>query len=329
MTRLLMAAILALGAGLAALPASAAGLSFIKVPLADASPMAGAVWYPCATLPGEVPIGGGLTLPGVKDCPIAGDHLPLIVVSHGFGGNFASHHDTAEALADAGFIVAAITHPADKVRGQDPSGGEAIAALTSRPEDIMHLIDFMLGPWPQAAKVDPHRIGFFGFSRGGFTGLALVGGKLDTKAAIAAACPPNAATKACADFRASGADAPPITLVNEPRVKAAVLADPLFGRFFDVSTVQVPIQVWASIAGGDGVVHEDGAAVANDLPSHPELHTVTNSAHFAFLPPCGVQLAQARPDICVDAAGFDRAAFHAQFNKQVVSFFRAHLLPHS
>ena len=159
--------------------------------------------------------------------------------------------------------------------------------------------------------------------------MALVGGKLDTRAAIAAVCPPNAAMKACADFRASGTDAPSITLVNEPRIKAAVLADPLFGRFFDVSTVQVPIQVWASVSGGDGVVHEDGAAVANDLPSHPELYTVTNSAHFAFLPPCGAQLTQARPDICIDSVGFDRAAFHAHFNEQIVAFLRAHLVPHS
>jgi len=329
MTRLLIMAVLALGAGLAALPASAAGLSLIEVSIADASPMAGAVWYPCSTLPGKVPIGGGPTLPGVKDCPIVGEHLPLIVVSHGFGGNFASHHDTAEALADAGFIVAAITHPADKVRDQNPSGAEAIAALTSRPEDIVHLIDFMLGKWPQAAKIDPNRIGFFGFSRGGFTGLALAGGKLDTKAAVAAACPPNAVMKACADFRASGAGVPSITLVNDPRIKAEVLADPLFGRFFDVSTVLVPIQVWASVAGGDGVVHEDGAAVANDLPSQPKLYTVPNSAHFVFLAPCGPQLTQTRPDICVDAAGFDRAAFHAQFNKQIVAFFRTHLAPHS
>jgi predicted dienelactone hydrolase len=329
MARLSIAAVLALGAGIAALPSSAAGLSLIEVSIADTSPMAGGVWYPCATLPGKVPIGRGLNLPGVENCPIVGEHLPLIVVSHGFGGNFAGHHDTAEALADAGFIVAAITHPADKVRDRDPSGAEAIAALTSRPEDIVHLIDFMLGPWPQAAKIDPNRIGFFGFSRGGFTGLALLGGKLDTKAAIAAACPPNAVMKACADFRASDVGAPAITLVNDPRIKAAVLADPLFGRFFDISTVQVPIQVWASVAGGDGVVHEDGAAVANDLPSHPKLYTVPNSAHFAFLPPCDPQLTQARPDICVDAAGFDRAAFHARFNEQIVAFLRAHLAPHS
>src|SRR5204862_492150 len=61
-------------------------------------------------LPGEIDL-GGMTFPGTKDCPITGDKLPLVVISHGRGGNFIGHHDTAETLADAGFIVAAINHP--------------------------------------------------------------------------------------------------------------------------------------------------------------------------------------------------------------------------
>ena len=39
---------------------------------------------------------------------LAGDHLPLVVISHGFRGSFVGHHDVAEALANSGFIVAAI-----------------------------------------------------------------------------------------------------------------------------------------------------------------------------------------------------------------------------
>ena len=45
-----------------------------------------------------------LCFPGAKDCPV-------IVISHGSGGSFLGHHDTAETLADAGFVVAAISHP--------------------------------------------------------------------------------------------------------------------------------------------------------------------------------------------------------------------------
>src|SRR5260221_14165376 len=72
---------------------------------AEGPALKGAMWYPCSQSPGEVNF-GKITLPGAKDCPLPDAKLPLIVVSHGRRGNFAGHHDTAEILADAGFIVA-------------------------------------------------------------------------------------------------------------------------------------------------------------------------------------------------------------------------------
>ncbi|MFP3747982.1 hypothetical protein SB816_33500, partial [Achromobacter sp. SIMBA_011] len=48
-----------------------------------------------------------------------------------------------------------------------------------RPTDIKRLVDYMLGPSADAARIDPARIGFFGFSRGGYTGLVLAGGNPD------------------------------------------------------------------------------------------------------------------------------------------------------
>ena len=104
--RLLIAIALCLTATLG----DAADFQFIDV-LADADGPAlkGAMWYHCSEPPGEIVL-GNITLPGVKDCPVSGDKLPLVVVSHGRGGSFIGHHDTAEALADAGFVVAAIDH---------------------------------------------------------------------------------------------------------------------------------------------------------------------------------------------------------------------------
>ncbi|MGH7019415.1 MAG: hypothetical protein ACREEY_06030 [Brevundimonas sp.] len=43
---------------------------------------------------------------------------PLIVVSHGNGGDFRSHRDTVQALAKAGFVVATLTHTGDNWRDQ-------------------------------------------------------------------------------------------------------------------------------------------------------------------------------------------------------------------
>ena len=118
-------------------------------------------------------------------------------------------------------------------------------------------------------------------------------------------------------------------LVHDPRIKAAVIADPLFGQFFTAKAlekVHVPVQLWASEFGGDGVIHDDAATVVRNLAARPELHTVAHAGHFAFLPPCPADLVQSAAQICVDPNGFDRAAFHKEFNAAVIAFFREHLI---
>ena len=79
-------------------------------PMLTARRLRGAVWYPCPSRQAW-PISAN-SLPGVKDCPLPDKRLPLIVISHGRTAA-SGHHDTAEVLADAGFIVAAINHAGD------------------------------------------------------------------------------------------------------------------------------------------------------------------------------------------------------------------------
>jgi hypothetical protein len=62
---------------------------------------------------------------------------------------------------------------------------------------------------------------------------------------------------------------------------------------------------------------ESVAAVDRSLPTRHEHHLVPNSGHFAFLIPCTPALAK--------APGFDRVAFHKQFNEDLLGFFRAKL----
>ena len=97
---------------------------------------------------------------------MAGERHPLVIVSHGRTGWSTGHHDTAAALANAGFIVAAINHPIDS-NMFDKTRIDDLAYLLERPADITRLIDFVTMAWPSAAKVASDRIGFFGFSRGG------------------------------------------------------------------------------------------------------------------------------------------------------------------
>jgi predicted dienelactone hydrolase len=117
------------------------------------------------------------------DCPISGGRLPLVVISHGMTGWVGGHHDTAAALADAGFVVAAINHRGDSAF--DRSRIDDMSIALERPTDIKRLVDFMLGTWSGASKIDSNRIGFFGMSRGGYTGLVDIGGNPNFRRAAA------------------------------------------------------------------------------------------------------------------------------------------------
>lgn len=301
--------------------AHAAGLRVIDVPADTGGPaLHGAIWYPCSDPPSEVKLGNA-TLTGVRDCAVNGDKLPLVVVSHGKGGNFVGHHDTAEALADAGFVVAAINHPGDTAT--DMSRSDDLSSLVERPTDIKRLIDFMLGASPLASKIDAKRIGFFGFSRGGYTGLILVGARPDW-ASTTALCR-RSSSHMCEQILSKAFPARPLTY--DPRIRAAVIANPLAVMFTSnsFSAVKVPIQLWESERGGDGVSPESVAAVNKNLPARHEYHIVPNAGHFVFLAPCSLPLATKRPELCTDAPNFDRAAFHKRFDANVVRFFQTQL----
>ena len=318
LNRFFIAAILSL----AATVAQSAGFKIFSVPSDTDSPaLEAAMWSPCAAPAKDINL-GITVIPGVRDCPIAGQNLPLIVVSHGFGGSYLGHHDTAEALADGGFIVVAINHPDDTYANQ--ARFRDYRALISRPADIKRLIDFLLGPASDLASIDSNRIGFFGFSRGGYTGLVLGGGQPDFRAWF------SPCTGSKAERCAHGS--PDVwsihNLVHDTRIKALVIADP-FSRMFSTSDslkmISIPVQLWGSQSGGDGVFPEDVATIARNLPGKSEFHLVPRAAHFAFLRPCPEELKNSKPNICVDDAGFDRVAFHKDFNQQVLTSFRQHL----
>ena len=87
---------------LAATLVQAAGFRLITVPAEAGSPtLRAAVWSPCAEPVGEVKL-RSMTLAATENRLISGERLPLIVISHGYGGSFTGHYDTAEALADVG-----------------------------------------------------------------------------------------------------------------------------------------------------------------------------------------------------------------------------------
>jgi predicted dienelactone hydrolase len=287
----------------------------------DGKPLEIGIWYPSqATV--QPMVMGPTTMSVAVNAIAQGKALPLVVMSHGTGSSFSGHFDTAIALADAGFVVAAVTHAGDNYADQSRS-----VDIMDRPRQISRVIDHMLSTWDGHALIDPMRIGMFGFSAGGFTTLVSIGGIPDFST-VEPMCRQYPGDFACQLIAKSGSNrAAPLTSATaraaDPRINAAVVAAPALGFTFSpdgLKNVKVPVQLWR--AENDVLLPHPryAEAVRLALPLAPDYHVAPNAGHFDYLVPCSAALASIAPAICTSAVGFDRAAFHASFNAAVVSF---------
>lgn len=310
--------------------AGAVGFQRVMAPDPDGAPLEVGIWYPSTATPAAVNL-RSVTQTVAVDGPVAGNDLPLIVISHGTGGSYLGHYDTAIALAEAGFVVAAVTHTGDNYLDQSRS-----LFILERPRHISRMLDYLLSTWSGRAQIDSARIGMFGFSAGGFTTLVSIGGHPDMRR-IAPFCQSHTTDFACqliarsgngsdtssattAALRASGPEG-----ASDIRIKAAVVAAPALGFTFSgdgLRDVHVPVQLWR--AENDMILPHPwyAEAVRTALPQTPQYHVVPLAGHFDFLAPCNDTLAARAPEICSSAPGFDRRAFHASFNQAVSQFFR-------
>jgi predicted dienelactone hydrolase len=227
-------------------------------------------------------------------------------------------------------VVIAITHVGDN--SQDRSYAGSRLDLIDRPRQIKVALDWALSSWPGRLNVNPNRIGIFGYSLGAFTSLVLLGGTPEL-ARMIQLCESNPGAPECAFIKKAhgdllSADAEEPVWVHDARIKAAVIAAPAAGYLFgpgDLREVSVPVQLWRAENDSQAPDAWNGAIIRDNLRVRPDSHAVPEADHFAFLSPCGEALAAAAPQICVDAPGFDRAAFHRAFNQAVVDFFSTRL----
>lgn len=293
----------ALAPAVAPAPAAAAAAVTrlrLTIPDGDGPAIEGGVWLPVGAVPGA--------------------RVPLVVISHGNGGSWTGHAATAEALARAGFMVAAISHTGDNYRDQSRA-----TEVAERPRQLKRLIDHMVETGAGGLEIDADRIGAFGFSSGGFTVLAAAGGRPDLTRLIDH-CRANPGFYDCRLLAARGAE----PVVNAPewthdgRIRAVVAAAPALGYTFGregLADVEVPVQLWRPSR--DRVLPDPfyARAVHDALPKPPEYHVVEGADHFDMMPPCSPELAAAAPVVCAPTPGFDRAAFQQDFNAGVVAFF--------
>ena len=324
MKRLALLALLALpGAG----PAAADMLpGYDRFDLAAdhrARPVAASIWYPAAHPTYRAAVGDGPvfdpTFAFVGPAVAAGRH-PLVLLSHGSGGNADSLGWLTSGLVAAGAIVLAVDHPGSTSGDSSPRRS---VDLQARAHDLTAALDRILADPAFAPFVDPDRIGVVGFSLGGATALGLAGVHF-VGALQDARCSTGPEAADCAFFHRGGvrfADHPGFEGdARDPRLARAVVVDPGFGGAADPGTLPGALagMTLINLGGADRLGAVDVGPGGNDLARRlPDAAYVeiAPAHHFTFLGTCkpgaaALLEAEREDPICTDPAGTDRAAAH-------------------
>jgi predicted dienelactone hydrolase len=308
--------------------AAQAGWSQITVPgLSSAQEtIAVALYYPTQTAERSIAMGPFLAhvAPQAKPEPTV---KGLIVVSHGQGGSELTHESLAEALARRGYLVAALRHPGDNWQDQSLIERGPAAYLYERPRHVSRVLDALLTDpeWsPRIArdKLGP-RIGAVGHSAGGYTVLALAGGRFDLERLRAHCDAHREEDPIFCRRRGRLAPEPGVaSSVKDPRVRAIVAMAPI-GVVFDpgsLESVTIPTSIY--IAERDRFVVPSFHAewLAAHMPG-ATLHLVPNAWHFAFIDAPTTPMATEDGDLRDNPLGFDRSAFLRRLQSEVPDFF--------
>ncbi|MBS0604943.1 MAG: hypothetical protein JSS60_07920 [Verrucomicrobia bacterium] len=290
-------------------------------------PIVTEIWYPVdPESPAKAPAGFWLRCDESRDAPISNkkSRYPLVLMSHGSGGDRFNMSWLAEVLASNGYIVAAMDHYGNTWNNKIP---EAYAKPWERPKDISFVLDQLLSDSPFKDRIDQDRIGFAGYSLGGATGIWIAGAeatdlsnahvKANTAQDLADIVSPEILdtidfSKACGSYR-------------DPRINAVFVMAPALGWMFEGNSLEkIDIPVFIVAPEKDLVVPtEKNAKVFASKIAKATLKILPGEAtHYVFLNRAnavGKRFLEAR--YCEDPASIDRKKLHEEIAKKSVFFF--------
>lgn len=295
------------------------------------------IWYPADPGGRTVTVGGNGVFYGTeagRGAPVQAGQFPMIVISHGAGGNAGQFGWIASELAQAGYVVVLPNHPG--TTSGNASAAEAVR-VWERPADVTAVIDEIVESPEAYPYIDVTRIGALGFSAGGYTAMALSGARVDPARLQGFCDQSDHGMSDCAFLRRGGVDLHALDLspagqdLRDPRITAAVIVDPGIASTLteeSVSAIDIPMQVINLGADGDvpaGVYARNLAALIPQA-SH---QFVDDATHFSFLAQCKAKGAailerEGEPDrLCDDAGGRSRAEIHAELTVTILGFWQS------
>ncbi|OJJ15509.1 hypothetical protein BKI52_37110 [marine bacterium AO1-C] len=302
-------------------------------------PLLTEIWYPTNLAPKRQIIKKNSKalfkpLNTTKDAPLAKGNFPLLLMSHGTGGNRFSLTWMIEKLVEQGYIVVSLDHYGNNTFHKLP---REFVKWWERAIDIQFVLTQMLQDPTFGNQIDQKRIGGVGFSLGGYTNIALAGGYVDRAhhtGEKGREMPPEfPKTDEKIDF---DTDTHIVNSykkykdkVKDERIKAFFVMAPAIGFGFhspkQTKEITAPILIVAG-RGDTNTPIKGNAQVYHRLISTSTLHLLGNKVnHYIFLneaTPFGKKVA---PAITIDLPGVDRNAIHGQVSQMAIDFFAKHL----
>jgi predicted dienelactone hydrolase len=266
-----------------------------------------------------------------KDAPIVSDGLkhPLVMFSHGAGGNASGYAWFGEYLAAHGYLVAMAYHY--RANTFDSSALYVRSRLWQRPRDISLDISQLLQDKVWGRHIDPNQIGVAGHSQGGFTSLWLGGANINPELFLQfqRGWKNNPMVPAYIREQMSP-DAEPALHVRDDRVKAAFAMAPgdIPGFGMDEAGLrQMSIPAYLIVGAGDTTTPpKDNAEFAAKYIPHAELDVLPGPVgHEIFGNECDQLARDNFPEACSDAPGVDRIKLHDYIGKTALEFFDKNL----
>jgi len=257
----------------------------------------GFLWYPTHSQEGATthhtnPVWKGIQ--AAESAPMAEGRFPFVVLSHGMYGNAMNQTWLASELAMQGYIVAAISHPGTSTWSRDP---KITQQLWERPKDISRVIDYALSNAELEAQIDPDMIFMGGHSLGGFTAVALAGGRYDAEGLETFCAAQLERELVCGifdDWNIAKTDADRMMMeadLSDPRIKAFGVFDLGGTQSFSgesLGQIDTPMIVYGAPKDISGLnLDIESRALASALPASTTTYLEPEGlSHFDFLSEC-------------------------------------------
>ncbi|ELY4091322.1 alpha/beta fold hydrolase [Cronobacter sakazakii] len=312
------------------------GFRQFTIDLPATRPLDVAVWYPTPDNRPSETVGDNIVFRGVnvqRDAtPAPGVH-PVLLLSHGFGGNWRNLNWLAYAMAEQAYIVAAVDHPGTTTRNKSPTQAQA---LWQRPKDVTRVLDALIASPEKTGKPDEQRIAAAGHSLGGWTVMELAGARFSAPRFLAD-CKSHPELGGCKVAHTLGIDLPGAQnrlaeSQRDNRIKAVVSLDLGLARGFtpqSLAHIAVPVLVMSAGSDSDDVPAAlESGYLTHGLPGQlARAISVPGATHFSFMQLCkpGAQAVIEAQEpgegiVCSDGAGVSREKIHQQLTAQISEF---------